>query len=137
MRNRSIFLLVDKFSLKTSSPNVGCVFAYFCGGQKNNFGYNFVAPWLKFGYNFVGKVCPRYQFQALTSFNQFYFFVILLLWWDIRGWNIELALVCSLQIRSRKYSVGKCVWHRFKQGKNSLWDSLFGCLWNLFNVGIT
>ena len=34
-----------KFIVKNSDfKNVGFVFAYFCGGHKNNFIYNFVAP---------------------------------------------------------------------------------------------
>ena len=30
-----------KFILKNSSSNAGCVFAYFCGGHKNNFRLQF------------------------------------------------------------------------------------------------
>ena len=41
----------------------------------------------------------------------------------LRVWNIELALVPSLQIKSRKYSAGKYVWHRFWKGRRSWWDS--------------
>ena len=29
---------------KIAVQNDGCAFAYFCGGHKNIFGYNFVAP---------------------------------------------------------------------------------------------
>ena len=33
-----------KFIMKKVAQNSGCVFVYFCGGYKNIFGYNFVAP---------------------------------------------------------------------------------------------
>ena len=38
-------------------------------------------------------------------------------------WNIELTLIPRLQIKSRKYSVGKCVWHHFWKGEMAWWDS--------------
>ena len=31
-------------SWKMAVQNAGCTFAYFCGGTKTIFGYNFVAP---------------------------------------------------------------------------------------------
>ena len=41
-------ILVDvpkyKFVCKIAVYNARCVFAYFCYGHKNHFGYNFVAP---------------------------------------------------------------------------------------------
>ena len=41
----------------------------------------------------------------------------------IRVWNIELTLVPSLQIKPKKYSARKHVWHRFWKGERSWWDS--------------
>ena len=41
----------------------------------------------------------------------------------LRAWNIELTLVPSLQIKPKKYSARKYVWHRFWIGKKSRWDS--------------
>ena len=41
----------------------------------------------------------------------------------LRVWDIELTLVSSLQIKPRKYSAGKYVWHRFWKGRRSCWES--------------
>ena len=41
----------------------------------------------------------------------------------LRLWNIELTLVPSVQIKLRKYSAAKYVWHRFWKGKRSWWES--------------
>ena len=41
----------------------------------------------------------------------------------LRAWNIELTLVPSLQIKPKKYSARKYVWHHFWIGKKSRWDS--------------
>ena len=41
----------------------------------------------------------------------------------LRAWNIELTFVPSLQIKPKKYSARKHVWHRFWIGKKSGWDS--------------
>ena len=41
----------------------------------------------------------------------------------LRAWNIELTLVPSLQIKPKKYSARKYVWHRFWIGKKARRDS--------------
>ena len=41
----------------------------------------------------------------------------------LRAWNIELTLVTTPQIKPKKYSARKFVWHRFWIGKKSRWDS--------------
>ena len=56
----------------------------------------------------------------LIFFNSF---LTSLLWWDRRGWNIELTLVPSLQIRPRKYSAEIFVWHYFGKDDRVWWDS--------------
>ena len=33
-------------------------------------------------------------------------------------WNIEFTFISSLQIKTRKYSAGKYVWHCFWKGKD-------------------
>ena len=40
-----------------------------------------------------------------------------------KDWNIEFTLVPSLQIKPKKYSARKCVWHCFWKGERSWWDS--------------
>ena len=48
----------------------------------------------------------------------------------LRAWNIELTLVPSLQIKPKKYSARKYVWHCFWKGERSWWDSKQNkCLW--------
>ena len=39
------------------------------------------------------------------------------------AWNIELALVPSLQIKLKKYSSRKYVWRRLCKGERSWWNS--------------
>ena len=41
----------------------------------------------------------------------------------LRVWNIELTLFPSLQIKPRKYSAGKYVWHRLWKDNRSWWES--------------
>ena len=41
----------------------------------------------------------------------------------LRVWNTELTLVPRLQIKLRKYSALKYVWHHFWKSKRSWWDS--------------
>ena len=40
----------------------------------------------------------------------------------LRVWNAELTLVSSLQIKPRKYSSGKYVWHHFWKDERSCWE---------------
>ena len=40
----SLMYQIVNLSWKAVVQNAGCVFVYFCGGHKNNFGYKFVAP---------------------------------------------------------------------------------------------
>ena len=44
-------------SWKMAVQNAGCTFAYFCGGTKTIFGYNFVAP-----LRYWGKTYTLWQF---------------------------------------------------------------------------
>ena len=37
-------------------------------------------------------------------------------------WNIEFSLVPSLEVKQRKYSAGKYVWHRIWKGERSWWN---------------
>ena len=41
----------------------------------------------------------------------------------VRAWNIEPTLVSSLEIKPKKYSARKYVWHRFWKCERSWWDS--------------
>ena len=43
-KNISVDVPKYKFVCKIAVYNARCVFAYFCYGHKNHFGYNFVAP---------------------------------------------------------------------------------------------
>ena len=64
------------------------------------------------------------QKLAIQCYSFFFnSFLIFLLWWDISSWNVVFNLASSLQIRPRKYSAQKYVWHHFGKGKRLWWDS--------------
>ena len=46
----------------------------------------------------------------------------------LRALNTELTLVPSLQIKPKKYSAGKYMWHHFWKGQRSWWNSKHECL---------
>ena len=77
--------------------------------------------WSNIPMEFFEKVTNGF-FKLLTIFAKMFhcrFLTGLNIDFWLRAWNIELTLVLSLQIKPKKYSARKYVWHCFWKGEGS------------------